>query len=59
MFQVGPRSQRSPRDQNSTSGLSVLHVAMANSILRNDGEVGEMRGIGGMGGMRGIGGWEE
>ena len=30
--------------------------SQANSILRNDGEIGEMRGTGGMGGMRGIGG---
>ena len=29
---------------------------MANSILRNDGEIGGMRGIGGMGGTGGTGG---
>ena len=31
-------------------------ICWANFILRNDGEIGGMRGIGGTGGIRGMGG---
>ena len=36
--------------ENSTSS------SWANFILRNDGEIGGIRGMGGIGGMRGMGG---
>ena len=52
-FQEKNPETKSPPLRTISSSISFHR---ANSILRNSGEMGGMRGIGGMGGMRGIGG---
>ena len=42
--------------QTTLLQTAICVISKANSILRNDGEIGGMRGTGGMGGIGGTGG---